>query len=238
MVTVPNLSHDHNDISQPQHVILIHCSLCCLEGMAHISNCCDSLAFKVVDRLLYHTVLQLLQYYRTINRPSPLTQHRAGPALKALVEKCSAVTSCWTKVTLCPLFCSGLARRQNKTAAHFLYPVCAQAPPLLPGPTRLRPTARHFGHSAGALPPSPRVNKLSLCHVKHAAGASTLPTLCYCQTSAALFRRSTQSFPPVAAHSLRYYSFHSPVHLRAHVRSLLDCPASRIQDEGGWGPGP
>lgn len=64
MVTVHILSHDDNDISQPRHVILIRCSVCCLEGMAHIFNCCDSLAFKVVDRLVYHTILQ---YYRILN---------------------------------------------------------------------------------------------------------------------------------------------------------------------------
>lgn len=118
-----------------------------------------------------------------------------------------------------------------------------QAPPLLPGPARLSPAAPQLGHSAGALPPSPPVNKPSLCHVKHAAERRSVhtPTLCYCQTSAALFCCSTQSFPPVATHSSCYYSFHLPAHLPAHVRSLLDFPASHIKDgvgEGwGWGWG-
>lgn len=82
---------------------------------------------------------------------------------------------------------------------------------------------------------SPSVNKLSLCHVKHAAERRSVhtPTLCYRQTSAALFCCSTQSFPPVAAHSWCYYSFHSPAHLQAYVRSLLDFPASHIKDGGG-----
>lgn len=114
-----------------------------------------------------------------------------------------------------------------------------QAPPLLPGPTRLSPTALQFGHSAAALPPSPSVNKLSLCPVKHAAERRSVhtPTLCYRQTSAALFCCSTQSFPPVAAHSWCYYSFHSPAHLQAYVRSLLDFPASHIKDGGVGGGG-
>lgn len=169
--------------------------------------------------------------------PSPLTQHSASRALKVLVEKCSAVTSCWTKVILCPLFCSGLAQRQNKTAAHFLYPVCTKPHLFYLDPPGSVAQLYSLAILRGPSTLSPSVNKLSLCHVKHAAERRSVhtPTLCYRQTSAALFCCSTQSFPPVAAHSWCYYSFHSPAHLQAYVRSLLDFPASHIKDGGGGG---